>query len=189
LVHVGQFGSYANSKNGLWEEQFMTKDSDYISYLELTRGPCRLLPSDSAPVLKYGSGPSSDFLAKIVNVDTPLFLCNTQFYFSPSLHDEQSYFVLIFCLTLWLLSTVWFSLVPVCWKKHTNTIKCLSEDGRVCTVCCWHLDLIRKEIAKVRPQYHRQSNALQCGVDWVVQGVVFKVLVQTYRTQWNKYGV
>jgi hypothetical protein len=40
----------------------------------------RLLPSDSAPVLQCGCGPSSDFLGKILGVDTPLFLCNTQFY-------------------------------------------------------------------------------------------------------------
>jgi hypothetical protein len=52
----------------------------------LTRGPGPLLPSDSAPVLQYGSGPSSDFLAKISGVDNSLFLCNTRFYFPlPSL--------------------------------------------------------------------------------------------------------
>jgi hypothetical protein len=44
----------------------------------LTRGPGRLLPSDSAPVLQYGSGPSSGFLAKILGVDTPPFLWKTQ---------------------------------------------------------------------------------------------------------------
>jgi hypothetical protein len=36
---------------------------------------------DSAPVLQYGSGPSSVFLAKILGVNTALFLFNTQFYF------------------------------------------------------------------------------------------------------------
>jgi hypothetical protein len=51
----------------------------------LTRGPGRLLSSDLALVLQYDSGPPSDFLAKILGVDTPLFLCNTQFYFSLSL--------------------------------------------------------------------------------------------------------
>jgi hypothetical protein len=30
--------------------------------------------------VQCGSGPSSDFLAKVLGVDTPLFLCNTQFY-------------------------------------------------------------------------------------------------------------
>jgi hypothetical protein len=40
-----------------------------------------LLLSDLALVLQYVSGPSSDFLAKILGVDTPLFLCNTQFCF------------------------------------------------------------------------------------------------------------
>jgi hypothetical protein len=44
----------------------------------LTRGPGRLLPSDSAPVLQYGSRPSSGFLAKILGVDTPPFLWKTQ---------------------------------------------------------------------------------------------------------------
>jgi hypothetical protein len=48
--------------------------------IPLTRGPGRLKTSDSAPVLQCGSGPSSDFLAKILVADTPLFLCNTQFY-------------------------------------------------------------------------------------------------------------
>jgi hypothetical protein len=47
----------------------------------VARGPGRLLPSDSALVLKYGSGSSSDFLAKILSVDTPPFLWKTQFYF------------------------------------------------------------------------------------------------------------
>jgi hypothetical protein len=50
------------------------------SLTSLTRGPGQLKPSNLAPVLQYGSGPSSDFLAKILGVDTPLFLCNTQFY-------------------------------------------------------------------------------------------------------------
>jgi hypothetical protein len=58
----------------------------------LTRGPGRLKPSDSAPVLQYGSGPSSDFLAKILGVVNPPFLCNTQFYFPLSsllLHKDR----------------------------------------------------------------------------------------------------
>jgi hypothetical protein len=42
----------------------------------LTREPGRLLPSDLAPVLLCGGGPSSDFLAKILGVDTSLFVCN-----------------------------------------------------------------------------------------------------------------
>jgi hypothetical protein len=50
--------------------------------LILKRGPSRLLPSDSAPILQYGNGPSSDFLAKILGVDTPPLLWKTQFYFS-----------------------------------------------------------------------------------------------------------
>jgi hypothetical protein len=52
----------------------------FCSWMWLRRGPDRLKPSDSAPVLQYGGGPSSDFLAKILGVDTPLFLCDTQFY-------------------------------------------------------------------------------------------------------------
>jgi hypothetical protein len=50
----------------------------------LTRGPGRLLPSDLAPILQYGSRPPSDFLAKILGVDTSQFLWNTRFYFTRS---------------------------------------------------------------------------------------------------------
>jgi hypothetical protein len=50
--------------------------SDRKLYIVLTRGPGRLKPSNSAPVLQYGSRPSYDFLAKIFVVDTPLFLFN-----------------------------------------------------------------------------------------------------------------
>jgi hypothetical protein len=41
----------------------------------------RLKSSDSAAVLQYGSGPLSDFLAKILGVDTPLFLVLHNFIF------------------------------------------------------------------------------------------------------------
>jgi hypothetical protein len=50
----------------------------------LTRGPGRLLPSDLAPILQYGSRPPSDFIAKILGVDTSPFLWNTRFYFTCS---------------------------------------------------------------------------------------------------------
>jgi hypothetical protein len=50
----------------------------------LTRGPGRLLPSDLAPILQYGSRHPSDFLAKILGVDTSPFLWNTRFYFTRS---------------------------------------------------------------------------------------------------------
>jgi hypothetical protein len=43
----------------------------------LTGGPGRLKPSDSPPVLQYGSGPSPDILAKILCVDTLPFIFNT----------------------------------------------------------------------------------------------------------------
>jgi hypothetical protein len=43
--------------------------------------PNRLLPSDSAPVLQCGSRSSSNFLAKLLGVDTSPFLWNTWFYF------------------------------------------------------------------------------------------------------------
>jgi hypothetical protein len=49
-----------------------------------TTGPGQFLPSDLTPVLLYGSGSSSDFLPKILGVNTTLFLCNTQFYFTLS---------------------------------------------------------------------------------------------------------
>jgi hypothetical protein len=52
--------------------------------LHLTRGPGRLLPSDLAPILQYGSRPPSDFLVKILGVDTSPFLWNTRFYFTRS---------------------------------------------------------------------------------------------------------
>jgi hypothetical protein len=45
------------------------------------KGTWSILPSDLALVLQYGSGPSSDFLAKILGVDTPLLLYSTQFDF------------------------------------------------------------------------------------------------------------
>jgi hypothetical protein len=50
----------------------------------LTRGPGRLLPSDLAPILQYGSRPPSDFLAKILGVDNSPFVWNTRFYFTRS---------------------------------------------------------------------------------------------------------
>jgi hypothetical protein len=43
--------------------------------------PGPLKPSDTALVLQYDSGPSSDFLARMLGVDTPLFLFKMQFYF------------------------------------------------------------------------------------------------------------
>jgi hypothetical protein len=49
--------------------------------MQPTRGPGCLLPSDLAPVLQHGSVFSYDFLAKILGVETPLFLRNTQLYF------------------------------------------------------------------------------------------------------------
>jgi hypothetical protein len=52
--------------------------------LKLTVEPRGLRPSDSAPILQYGSAPSPDFLAKILCVDTELSLCNTRLYFPVS---------------------------------------------------------------------------------------------------------
>jgi hypothetical protein len=40
---------------------------------------------DLALLLQCGTEPSTDFLAKILDVSTPLFLCNIQRYFSYSL--------------------------------------------------------------------------------------------------------
>jgi hypothetical protein len=54
--------------------------------------PGWLLPSDSALILQCGSGPSTDFLAKILGVDSQQFLCNMQFYFPlSSLRVRKSY--------------------------------------------------------------------------------------------------
>jgi hypothetical protein len=59
----------------------------------LTRGPANCNP----PVLRYSSGPSLEFLAKILGVDTQQFLCNTHFYFTvAALWVDKSYW-----------STVW----------------------------------------------------------------------------------
>jgi hypothetical protein len=61
----------------------MPKRSCVRSYpLPLKGRSGRLLPSDSAPVLQCGSETSSDFLTKILGIDTPLFLCEAQFYCS-----------------------------------------------------------------------------------------------------------
>lgn len=63
-----------------------------VSVRHLTRGPSQLLSPDWALVLQYGSGSPSDFLAKILDVDTPLFLFKTSFYFpfSPLLLCKSS---------------------------------------------------------------------------------------------------
>jgi hypothetical protein len=53
---------------------------------KLTKGPSQLLPSDSSLVLQYGSGHSSEFLAKILGVGTALFSWKTQLNF-PLLHS------------------------------------------------------------------------------------------------------
>jgi hypothetical protein len=55
-------------------------------HLTLTREPRRLKLSNSAQVLQYGSGPSIDFLAKILGVDTQLFVINN-FIFQLLNHD------------------------------------------------------------------------------------------------------
>jgi hypothetical protein len=58
--------------------------SEFIEHFRgshLTRKPGRFKPSDSFPILQYGSGPHSDLLTKILRVETQLFLCNTRFYF------------------------------------------------------------------------------------------------------------
>jgi hypothetical protein len=59
--------------------------SEWENNFQSQRKSSRLLPSNSTPVLQYGSGSSSDFLAKILGVHTLLFLCNTQLCFSLSL--------------------------------------------------------------------------------------------------------
>jgi hypothetical protein len=46
------------------------------------RVPGRLIPSNLAPVLQYSSGTSSDFLAKILDVDISMFLCKHTILFS-----------------------------------------------------------------------------------------------------------
>jgi hypothetical protein len=55
----------------------------------LTREPHRLKLSDLALDLQYDSGPSPALLAKILRVDTLLFLCNTRFYFQFLSYDQH----------------------------------------------------------------------------------------------------
>jgi hypothetical protein len=50
-------------------------------WIFLKTGPSRLKHFDLAPILHCRNGSSSDFLAKILEVDTPVFLCNTLFHF------------------------------------------------------------------------------------------------------------
>jgi hypothetical protein len=47
----------------------------------MTRSIVTPPPPNSAAGLQEGSGPSADFLAKILSVDTPLFLYHTRIYF------------------------------------------------------------------------------------------------------------
>jgi hypothetical protein len=61
---------------------FMFKSA--VARYNLARGPGQLKSSNLALVLQYGSGPSPNFLAKILGVITSLFLCKTPFYFSLS---------------------------------------------------------------------------------------------------------
>jgi hypothetical protein len=67
-------------------------ESPMASNIPVRRGPRWLKPSGSTPVLQYDSGPSYDFMAKILYVNTPLFLFNTEFYFPlSSLLVHKSY--------------------------------------------------------------------------------------------------
>jgi hypothetical protein len=59
---------------------FESAAASYTPY----KGTRLIEATDLAPVLQYGSGLSSDFLAKILRVDTPLFLWNMQFCFTVS---------------------------------------------------------------------------------------------------------
>jgi hypothetical protein len=67
-----------------WADSCKTDTHCYNSLGTLTRGPGGLLPSDLAPILQYVSTPPSDFLAKILGVDTSPFVWNTRFYFTHS---------------------------------------------------------------------------------------------------------
>jgi hypothetical protein len=61
-----------------FNENLFREKEDYDR--KLTKGPGQSLLSDLASFLQYGSGLSSDFLAKISGVDTPPFSWKT-FYF------------------------------------------------------------------------------------------------------------
>jgi hypothetical protein len=112
--------SYVHTNTSLHvPQELMNKVS--ILFSLLTRGPSWLLPSDSAPVLQYGSGPFCDFLAKIFGVHTPPFLWKMQFYFPLSsllLHTfvKCSIFILsaiaqvvVYFLTVWLIHVTFSS--------------------------------------------------------------------------------
>jgi hypothetical protein len=58
-----------------------TFESAAASYIPLRREPRHLKPSDSAPIFEDCSGLSYDILAKILGVNSALFLLNAEFYF------------------------------------------------------------------------------------------------------------
>jgi hypothetical protein len=68
---LGFFQHVVKLEQEFWANDGIMEDVLESFIITLTRGPGRLLPSDSAVVLQYGSGPSSDFLAKTLGVDTP----------------------------------------------------------------------------------------------------------------------
>jgi hypothetical protein len=68
-----------------WGKEWMHSTLNTVDSSKTYKGSGLLLNSESDLVLKYDSRPSSDFLAIIWCIDTPLFLCNTQFYFPLSL--------------------------------------------------------------------------------------------------------
>jgi hypothetical protein len=53
-----------------------TNVTAFCRYFSLTNGTGSLLPSDSAPFLQHPNGRSSGFMAKMLLVDTTLFLRN-----------------------------------------------------------------------------------------------------------------
>jgi hypothetical protein len=79
----------------------------HASYSAFTRGPGRLFLFNLAPVLQYGSRPSSGFLIKILGVDTLLFVWNSQFCFTHSytlltaVYQWVTYLLMIWPIHVW----------------------------------------------------------------------------------------
>jgi hypothetical protein len=71
-----------NQKTNLLETLVLFAFMNYFSAIStLIMGLGQSLLSDLAPILKYGSTPSSDFLVKILGVNTSRLVWHMQFYF------------------------------------------------------------------------------------------------------------
>jgi hypothetical protein len=72
--HDGRYGKRLGKNGYRYKRSTYGRTEKNRKGFVLTRGSGRLFPSDLALVLQYGSGPFPDILAKMLGVDTPLFL-------------------------------------------------------------------------------------------------------------------